>query len=73
MPSDRFTMNNGGGYETDLWRHEIIRRHWRKFVWRDAPPGERHEIQVDDIDGHPCDDFGLPLRGKFVAPSNKVT
>lgn len=63
---DLFLMDNGAGYVTQLWRHEIIRQTWRKVVWRDAPPGEPHEIQLDDIDGHPVDDFGLPLDGKFV-------
>lgn len=62
-----FLMDNGAGYTTQLWRQEIIRAHWRKWVWRDAPPGERHEIQLDDDDGHPCETaWGLHVPGKFV-------
>lgn len=72
MPSDRFRMDHGAGYTTLLWRQEIVRKHWRKWVWRDAPPGEPHEIQLDDDDGHPCEPaFGLRLPGKFVDVSAK--
>lgn len=69
MPKDHFIMDHGSGYTSELWRVEIIRQHWRKFVWRDVPPGAHWSgvsIQFDDIDGHPVDCFGLPLLGKFV-------
>lgn len=66
MASDRFLMDNGAGYHTDLWRHEIVRRTWTKIQWRDAPPGEKWEIWFDDIDGKPVDNFGIPLDGEFI-------
>ena len=64
--SDRFEMDNGAGYHTQLWRVlDVI------YVGRDAPPGEPYTIEIGDEDGHPVDDFGLPIDGKFItSPQN---
>jgi len=66
MTSDRFLMDNGGGEHTKLWRQRI-----EVWVWRDAPAGYSHAIQLHDEDGHPVDAFGEPIDGTFLEPSPK--
>ena len=73
MKSNEFVMDNGAGVTTHLWRQQIGKNRFSRFVWLDAPPGAPNfELQFDDERGHPVDTFGLRLDGKFVDVVNKA-
>lgn len=59
MPSNLFRMERG----RLLTRQPVVIGS-TVMVWRDDSGATWDE----DIDGHPIDDFGLPLFGDFVEP-----
>lgn len=72
MKTARFMMDNGAGIYTHLWRVLLVQPAQDEatceatWVWRDAPAGHEWEISLHEIDGHPVDDFGEQLAGKFL-------
>lgn len=72
MKTARFMMDNGAGTYTYLWRSLVIQAAKEEatcemtWIWRDAPTGHDCDIYFHEIDGHPVDDFGEPIAGKFL-------